>query len=258
MSITIFSPSGEAVEYRTVSERLPDFQKLFPLVDGYRIIRSHRSDSEFNCISTLWSEALKAGKNPRDLGLPVIYGMGMVFEAHLYLKETLIANASAYKNVTNPKDWEAGETAAFQRLMAACGLGGTDMDMDDQYDRISSGLERKPDPQRNQAVQKDTSKPDVVNEPSHDDAQKVEPELHAQAPTQEPAIQVDPSSSTTPTSTADTRSLSPSSADDAIRPQLLNQLNHAASLAGEPVPQVADNAEAKKEIKRLTRKAQGK
>lgn len=262
MSITIFSPSGEATEYRTVSERLPDFQKMFPLSEGYRVIRTHVSGSDYSAtIHEIWIEALKAGKNPLDIGLPRISGMSVVFEASLYLKEVLIANASAYKVVSNPKDWEAGETAAFQRLMAACGLGGSDMDMDDQHDRISSGLERQPAPKSDQPVRSpETVSASTTSTQSNEDAQSAASAPHR---AEQASHELPPETASNPSpkpkdETVQTTAVRPSDFDDAVRPQLLNQLNHAASLAGEPVPQVADNAEARKEIKRLTRKAQGK
>lgn len=261
MPITIFSPLGEATEYRKVSERLPEFLKMFPLTDGYRVIRSHQSDSEYSSsLHALWTEALKAGKKPGDIGLPHIYGMSVIFEASLFHNETLIANASAYKHVSSPKDWEAGETASFQRLMAACGLGGTDMDCDDQYDRISSGLERSPksSSSHHQTARNDTPATVVTSESTVSESQANVQEPKTQPNVSETAAQVDESLSGKPQETIRLiKKVNPEN-HDGIRPQLLNQLNHAASLAGEPVPQVSDNAEAKKEIKRLTRKAQGK
>ncbi|KRW83749.1 hypothetical protein [Marinobacter sp. P4B1] len=245
MPITIFGPDGEASEYLTVSERLPEFQKRFPLDEGYRVIRSHESAIDFgSSVHKIWIEALQAGKDPVQLGLPRLTGMGVIFTAELYKDEILIANASAFKNVANTKDWEAGETASFQRLMAATGLGGSDLDADDQYDRITSGLEQpKPPHERAQSNAPETAPPAVE-----------EPEIPAPSDAQdEPAGKPKPEPKARPKAAPKAEI---SDTDEEIRPQLLNQLNHVAALAGEPVPEVSNNAEAKKEIKRLTRKAQ--
>lgn len=245
MPITIFGPDGEAREYLTVSERLPEFQKRFPMDDGYRVIRTHESAIDFgSSVHKIWIEALQAGKDPVQLGLPRLTGMGVIFKAELYKDDTLIANASAYKNVANTKDWEAGETASFQRLMAATGLGGSDLDADDQYDRITSGLEQpKPSADREQAPATEMAPPAV-------DAQG------KPAPSDQPAPSSEPSTSEEQPKPKASLKAPVSDTDEEVRPQLLNQLNHVASLAGEPVPTVSTNAEAKKEIKRLTRKAQ--
>lgn len=257
MSITIFAPSGEATDYRTVSERLPEFEKMFPVADGYRIIRSHISAKEFGSeIVHLYEKAIENGHSPRDVGLPFIEGFGVVFKAELFKGETLIRNASAYKQVTQTKDWEAGETAAFQRLMAACGLGGSDMDSDDQYDRISSGLEVPPeyrsDPEPEQIAQQEP-------EPTFSQEPEPAPVEEAPKPASKPAsVQKAPQKETKaveaqkePSETATQTTPPNNGATEEIRPQLLNQLAHVANLAGEPIPEVTTVKEAKAEIKRL-------
>ena len=245
MSITIFAPNGEAHDYRTVSERLPEFQKMFTIDDGYRVIRSHISARDFGSeLSHLYEKAIENGHSPRDVGLPFIEGFGVIFKAELFKGETLVRNASAFKQVTQTKDWEAGETAAFQRLMAACGLGGSDMDADDQFDRISSGLEVPPayrsEPAPEQVAQPE-EQPVVSQEPVSAPAEKA-PEASKDPEPKVKAIKPAP---------ADKTSKPQDSSAEEIRPQLLNQLAHVANLAGETVPEVSTVKEAKAEIKRL-------
>jgi len=245
MSITIFAPNGEAHDYRTVSERLPEFQKMFTIDDGYRVIRSHISARDFGSeLSHLYEKAIENGHSPRDVGLPFIEGFGVIFKAELFKGETLVRNASAFKQVTQTKDWEAGETAAFQRLMAACGLGGSDMDADDQFDRISSGLEVPPayrsDPAPEQVAQPE-EQPVVSQEPVSAPAEKA-PEASKDSEPKVKPIKPAP---------ADKAIKPQDSSAEEIRPQLLNQLAHVANLAGETVPEVSTVKEAKAEIKRL-------
>lgn len=250
MPITIFSPNGEVTDYRTVSERLPEFEKQYPAEDGYRVIRSHTSAKDFGSeLVHLYEVAVSNGHSPKDVGLPFIEGFGVIFKAELFKGDTLIRNASAYKQVTQTKDWEAGETAAFQRLMAACGLGGIDMDADDQYDRISSGLEVPGSDSSNQVDQK-VSEPATQLTPETAPASDPNPESTSQeAPkgkTKAPEAQA---KSSEPIATEVPRP--PAGAAEEIRPQLLNQLTHVARLAGEPVPEVSTVKDAKAEIKRL-------
>ena len=253
MTITIFTPNGEATDYRTVSERLPEFEKKFSIEDGYRVIRSHMSAKDFGSdLIHLYEVAIANGHSPRDVGLPFIEGFGVIFKAELFKDDTLIRNASAYKQITQTKDWEAGETAAFQRLMAACGLGGSDMDADDQYDRITSGLEvpeSRSDASTEQPVRK-VEEPATQLTPETTPATDPEPEAKPEALQGEPEapkVQAKPSKPA-----ASEKAPKPQTdAAEEIRPQLLNQLAHVAKLAGETVPEVSTVKEAKAEIKRL-------
>jgi len=252
MPITIFTPNGEAHDYRTVSERLPDFEKLFPIEDGYRIIRSHLSATEFGSeILHLYEKAIENGHSPRDVGLPLIEGFGVIFKAELFKGDTLIRNASAYKQITQTKDWEAGETAAFQRLMAACGLGGGDMDADDQYDRISSGLEVSSTPMSRKAPE-DSQEPAPQSAPAEP---VMDVAAEAPAPESEPETGPGPQepvkAEPKPAAQANHLQEASKTASEELRPQLLNQLAHVAKLAGQPVPTVSTVKEAKAEIKRL-------
>lgn len=253
MTITIFSPNGEVTDYRTVSERLPEFEEKFPIEDGYRVIRSHISAKDFGSeLVHLYDVAISNGHSPRDVGLPFIEGFGVIFKAELFKGETLIRNASAYKQVTQTKDWEAGETAAFQRLMAACGLGGTDMDADDQFDRISSSLEvpeSRSDTGSERPVRK-VEEPATQLTPETAPAADPEPDSTPEAPPSEPEAPQVQAKSNKPDAT-DQAPKPQADAAEEIRPQLLNQLAHVANLAGEPVPEVSTVKEAKAEIKRL-------
>ena len=225
MSITYFAPEGTPKEYRTVSERLPLFLEAFPLTEGYAIVREHE-----NCTHALWQAAIEAGQKPAEMGLGDPERPKVVFRCKLVKDGHVILNASAHKTVAVAKDWEAGETASFQRLMAAAGFGGEVMDDDDRYDRISSGLQRR----------------DENAQPTGNDI----PPAPAAEPERQPEPTPQPGPEQTPTPGGE--SVQPQQVtDNAVRPQLLNQLRQMAALAGEQAPNVASDDEAKKEIKRL-------
>lgn len=254
MTITIFSPNGEANDYRTVSERLPEFDRRFPIDDGYRVIRSHISAKDFGSdLIHLYEVAIANGHSARDVGLPFIEGFGVIFKAELFKGDTLIRNASAYKQITQTKDWEAGETAAFQRLMAACGLGGSDLDADDQFDRVTSGLEIPPESRPDAAQQEAAPRveePVAQQEAKTPPVETPEPQTKTEAPQDEPEAPK-AQRKTSKAAPKETSQKPQTDAAEEIRPQLLNQLAHVAKLAGEPVPEVSTVKEAKAEIKRL-------
>jgi len=69
----------------------------------------------------------------------------VIFRAELLDAEgRMLAAASALRPIQSYKDWEKGETAARQRLLAALGFGGEAFDEDEAGDQEDQGL-RHPD-----------------------------------------------------------------------------------------------------------------
>lgn len=287
MPVEIVNSDGTTTMYETVSERLPAFLETYPPSDGWRIVKDHTfASAEKTEIARLWEKALEAGKNPKELGLPPVAGQVVIFGASLWSPdERLLANATSLKSVVSAKDWEAGETAAFQRLMATLGFGGDTMDEDEAHDRASSAsVDMSPggsadtvtDTEQAQQPQvavppRKQSAPEATEQPTESQAQETqrepvdagepsEPETsegdaqsqNEQAPTEQ---QAQPEAETEPTPApqpkANRRPASKNKGDQPPRPQLLNQLKQAASLAGEDVPEVSTQDEAKAEIRRL-------
>lgn len=142
---------GEYVEqpYKLFSARLPEFLKRFPPDKGWRVVRSVRSACELSPVLTrLYEAAITAGKSPESMGLPPIpsgfvmtarlldsqgneVASGSAFSMGLDLQYAVQSARSGDGDVLR-KDFEAGETAAFQRLLAAVGLGGDMLDSDER------------------------------------------------------------------------------------------------------------------------------
>ncbi|THD11321.1 hypothetical protein [Metallibacterium scheffleri] len=143
---------GEYVEqpYKLFSVRLPEFLKRFPPDKGWRVVRSVQSACELSPVLTkLHEAAITAGKSPESLGIPPIPS-GFVMTARLLDSQgNEVASGSAFSMGLDlqyavqsartgegdvlRKDFEAGETAAFQRLLAAVGLGGDVLDADESH-----------------------------------------------------------------------------------------------------------------------------
>lgn len=149
---------GEYVEqpYKLFSVRLPEFLKRFPPDKGWRVVRSMQSACELSPVLTrLYEAAITAGKSPESIGLPPIpsgfvmtarlldsqgneVASGSAFSMGLDLQYAVQAARSGDGSVLR-KDFEAGETAAFQRLLAAVGLGGDMLDSDERSTIMGMG-----------------------------------------------------------------------------------------------------------------------
>ena len=149
---------GEYVEqpYKLFSVRLPEFLKRFPPDKGWRVVRSMQSACELSPgLTRLYEAAITAGKSPESMGLPPIpsgfvmtarlldsqgneVASGSAFSMGLDLQYAVQAARSGDGSVLR-KDFEAGETAAFQRLLAAVGLGGDMLDSDERSTIMGMG-----------------------------------------------------------------------------------------------------------------------
>jgi len=140
--IEIFSADGDVKDYLLLSARIPQFREKYPIEEGYRVkIEVSDALSAKPSLMRLYESAISNGHKPSDLGLPPLPGgEAIIFRASLLDKdETVLESASAYKPILQYKDWEKGETAARQRLLAALGFGGEFFDKDEESDITDQG-----------------------------------------------------------------------------------------------------------------------
>ncbi|MEY2117133.1 hypothetical protein [Rhodanobacter sp. FW106-PBR-R2A-1-13] len=131
--VNIFTKEGDIKPYKVVAARVPEFLNRFPIEAGWRHIREVVEASSLTPhLAALHLAAVTGGKKPNELGLPEL-PQGLVFISRLLNPSgEEVASGSA----TSPaldlfapgnevrKDYEAAETAAYQRLLAAVGIGG--------------------------------------------------------------------------------------------------------------------------------------
>lgn len=141
-SITLFTPEGDPIRYRRLSARLPEFLEAYPPRDGFRVEVRYLDPVEVKPgLKRLYEAALTAGKTPAEAGLPALAATTVIFRAELIDAEgRMLAAASALRPIQSYKDWEKGETAARQRLLAALGFGGEVFDEDEAGDQTDQGL----------------------------------------------------------------------------------------------------------------------
>lgn len=165
--IELFSENGDPFSYIKLSARLPDFLKEFPPSDGYSVIvEANDALSIKTGLLKLYEAAIVSGKSFSEAGLPEYNSHDtVVFTARLTDKDNkVISERKSVKSVTGYKDFEAGETAAVQRLLASLGHGGEIFDHDETSDFTDQNLTiAKPESQDTSAkpvktAKKETSK----------------------------------------------------------------------------------------------------
>lgn len=277
--VTIFTPQGEAKEYVKLSSRLPDFLAQYPPSEGYQVVIDYSDTLEVKPgLKALYIAAISAGRNPKDVGLPEITSNSMVFTAKLIKDGAVIATGSAMKPIYQLKDWEKGETAARQRLLAALGFGGEVFDEDEDGDMADQGLKVElPQAAASDVVPFDKPRAETAGavrreEPEEEEqSQSAEPAASesqtsdAQAQSSQPTPETVSGEETTTAAEAPAERTSvnrggrkhaekaTSSEGSAVSPALLRQIEHICKLQGIEVPFVSSNDEAKRELKNLMR-----
>lgn len=138
---TIFTPEGDAKKWKMLAGRVPEFLAAYPVKDGWRLERQVLEAGALTpALVDLHKAAITAGKAPSELGLPPL-PRGLVFVAKLLDAEGReVASGSATSQAESLflpaasgrfKDYEAGESAALQRLLAVLGFGGEIFDEDE-------------------------------------------------------------------------------------------------------------------------------
>jgi hypothetical protein len=142
--ITLADPlTGAVSRYRRYSSRLPEFLKVYSPKEGYRVQIKHTDllSLQQGRLSLL-REAVIAGKKPSEIGLPGIENdvNTLVCTATLVdAQGCIVRSASASAKIQGFKDFEALETAANQRLLAALGFGGELFNEDEDRELQSLG-----------------------------------------------------------------------------------------------------------------------
>jgi hypothetical protein len=148
--VTFIDPTtGRDVRYQRYSARLPEFLKVYDPKQGYRVeIEMTDLLSLQKGRLVLLREAVIAGKTPAEVGLPSIDAEVNTFVCTAKLldaKDRTVRSARASMRILGFKDFEALETAANQRLLAALGFGGEllDDDEDRDYEAFRQGMARR-------------------------------------------------------------------------------------------------------------------
>ncbi|WP_287963465.1 hypothetical protein [Alcanivorax sp.] len=134
---------GPNQPYELLSSRMTRFLEAYPPADGYQIQVSHKDYLEVRPrVADLWAKAIELGRKPAEFGLPDELPAVVVFEARLLDPDgRTLVTASALRPIQSYKDWEKGETAARQRLVAAAGFHGSLLDEDEREDMADQGIQ---------------------------------------------------------------------------------------------------------------------
>jgi len=215
--IKIYNDDGSVSEYEKLASRWLKFLDKFPVDKGYSVIvDSGELLAKKPAALELYKAALSAGLSPNEVGLPAI-GTGMVFEAKLLKDDKVVAIGTALKAISQYKDWEIGETAARQRLAAACGLGGDVFDKDEMGDIEDQGITSVQEETEQQALIED----EPVDEPVVEEKEKAKPRTTVKKQVKKDNDEV------------------------SLPPALMRQIEHQATLKSMEIPEVRDLAEAK-------------
>lgn len=134
--ISLLDNDGQSTQYLRVSARIPQFLAEYGPQKGYRVLSeiSDYQDVTENRMAFMLA-LIQNGQLPEDRIEEILNDKKFVFRSKLLDKEgNVIAEATAVKRVWREKDFETGETAAFQRLMARVGFGGELFDIDENND----------------------------------------------------------------------------------------------------------------------------
>lgn len=135
-----FTPEGDAVTYRTLATRLPDFLASYGPAQGYAVTTEFMDPLTLKPgLQALYSAAMSAGHKPEAVGLPPLTAALTTTICRAVLQNTqgqVLATATAAKAIQAYKDLEILETAARQRLLAALGFGGEAFEDDEAQDGI--------------------------------------------------------------------------------------------------------------------------
>ncbi|MHB8697761.1 MAG: hypothetical protein ACYC9J_06955 [Sulfuricaulis sp.] len=237
--VTLDTPSGP-VQYRKLSSRLAAFYNEYPIKEGFRVINRQADTLSYQKgMLQLYEAAVRAGHKPEAVGLPSLKDQtAIVFEATLVGKDgDTIQNATAVKVIEQYKDWEIGETAAYQRLLAKLGFGGEVLDDDETMDMASRGIKVAEQPSARAAPEASSTEGKTTVVPIVRPAEKAPQDTPVVAPESE---------------TGNNESSQPGSPkDDAVKKKneniprsTLRQIDRLAKMRGTAVPEFKSVQEA--------------
>ncbi len=167
MTLQLFNDYGDPFEYSKLSERLPQFLEKYPASD-YSVI------TEMTDMLSLMPGTLSLlEKAPTDGELSSVVkelAGRLVCRASLLDKEgRVVQTASASGFLDDLKSYEILETAARQRLVAACGYAGDHLDVDEHLGFKTQGITEQAQtidelaPIAEQDIPKDTTQINTVS-----------------------------------------------------------------------------------------------
>jgi len=270
--VQIFDDSGRASLYKKVSARVPEFLEKYGPDKGYRVLSLSIDYLETTpARKALLLELVKTASDSIVL-TNELNSSKIVFTCQLLNKEgNIVAVASAVKKINFQKDYESGETAAFQRLMAKLGFGGEIFDEDEANDMISQELNfTNAEPEQAaktvvEAIESKTTVAKAVNKRGNEKVVQVTSSNAEPKGNVEPVIEKSNTAQTTiqksdpnvsdivvkPESQVRVASSTKSVDKETLQPGLLRQLNQLSQVKQVGLPVVTTAAELKKEIARL-------
>lgn len=256
--VEIFDDKGDSIQYKKVSARVAEFLEVYGPDKGYAI-RSSSQDhihAQPGLLAVLLEMAKHSGNGTFLQTQLSPVDAKIQFTCQLLKEDQVVAEASALKKVGFQKEYESGETAAFQRLMAKLGFGGEVFDEDESLDMDSQNLKTRP-PAPVTHIQ-----PVAKAEPKPQKADVQEQQLKNQVEKQDVIAETTPEPSGVDTPLEQTleapisaKEASPSAVKkvDANKLQtgLLRQLATLARVKGVDVPDVTTPEELKNELSRI-------
>ncbi len=139
--VELFDDYGNPTKYRKVSARLPEFLAKYPVDEYAVIITATDTLAAKPGLLALYEKCIENGKSFEEAGLPAYDAANsFLFTAKLIHNDRVVRQTSAVVRVAEYKDYEAGETAAFQRLLAQLGFSGEVFDDDEDNDFTKQSL----------------------------------------------------------------------------------------------------------------------
>jgi hypothetical protein len=258
--VMIRNEEGPPSTYIRYSARLPQFLERFPLEKGYRV---ECQATDFLSLAPglleLLRELIRSGVKPSDSGIPNIEPLltTLVCTSRLYGPDSAapLRTASALAAILEPKDYEALETAANQRLLAALDIGGTIFDQDEDHDALRAPAERSGNASRLNGAGPSELAPPAVNSASSPQTGSASPARSTSRPTPDPAAasaQAPRASAAAPSEAEATRVMAatPKTANAPRNAQLV-QIRTLATRLGESMRTVETKEAADAELARL-------
>lgn len=244
--VKITNDNGEVSNYVSFETRLQSFLQIYNPTDGYSVIvESDDFLSHNKGLLDLYKTAITAGQKPTEVGLPGILNM-VVFTAKLLKDGNIIQTASACKVLQFYKDFEVGETAARQRLIASLGFSSGDFDIDESMDMDSQNLKHTIDP--TYSIQQRVED-EIKMDQGYEKVSDITP--------QKTVNEVTDTNSQTPTEKKSEPELDQETdtvANDHISVQLMRKIYQKAVIKDVDVPEFKDDSEATTFYKSLLKK----
>ncbi len=251
-SVVLYTPEGEAVTYRPLSARLPEFLAVYGPVQGYAVETAfHDSLSLKPGLSKLYEAILQAEHKPEEYGLPPLNSTGNTLICRALLRDRadrVVATATAAKVIQSYKDLEVLETAARQRLLAALGFGGEVLDTDETQDQADQDLVPCSAPAKVIPWVNAVSAAPVEAPASNQDAKLAAP--HQDAGVSALNQDAEPvGTSTPPVSDQESKR------EDAALAALIRQIHQQVRLRGIEPPEIQNREQARRVLQQLLRRA---